>query len=68
MVDKTFLGTNRRAVARRLAFRVRPHRLAVRTPAFHAGNTGSIPVGVTEAQSAQQRALGLFAFDGKTLR
>ena len=25
---------------------VRPHRLAVRTPASHVGNTGSIPVGV----------------------
>jgi hypothetical protein len=24
-----------------------PHRLAVRTPASHVGNTGSIPVGVT---------------------
>src|SRR5947209_9995339 len=25
-----------------------PHRLAVRTPASHVGNTGSIPVGVAE--------------------
>ena len=28
-----------------------PHRPMVRTPAFHAGNTGSIPVGVTKKES-----------------
>jgi DNA polymerase (family X) len=35
----------------------RPHRLAVRTPAFHAGNTGSIPVGVSSTRSTT-RPLG----------
>ena len=35
-----------------------PHRLAVRTPASHVGNTGSIPVGVTTAQVRLGQANG----------
>jgi hypothetical protein len=33
----------------------RPHRLAVRTPASHVGNTGSIPVGVTPSTRICER-------------
>jgi hypothetical protein len=45
-----------------------PHRLAVRTPASHVGNTGSIPVGVAPARapktvlSPSQRSLGSLDF------
>jgi hypothetical protein len=34
----------------------RPHRLAVRTPASHVGNTGSIPVGVTHCPWCETKA------------
>jgi hypothetical protein len=33
----------------RLEILRRSHRLGVRTPDFHSGNTGSIPVGTTKA-------------------
>ena len=35
---------------------LRPHGQAVKTSPFHGGNTGSIPVGVTEKDS-QKRVL-----------
>ena len=35
---------------------IRPHGQAVKTSPFHGGNTGSIPVGVTEKDS-QKRVL-----------
>ena len=37
-------------------FYTRLHGQAVKTPPFHGGNTGSIPVGVTEKDS-QKRVL-----------
>jgi hypothetical protein len=36
----------------------RPHRLAVRTPASHVGNTGSIPVGVASICPRDREDLG----------
>ena len=38
----------------------RPHRLVVRTLAFHAGNTGSIPVGVAKRDKPPLRAVFLY--------
>ena len=35
----------------------RPHRLAVRTPASHVGNTGSIPVGVANISCENHKAI-----------
>ncbi len=46
--------------ARRLNIQ-RPHRLGVRTPPFHGGNTGSIPVGDASVRRPARRA-GLRAF------
>ena len=39
-----------------LSKRPRPHRLAVRTPASHVGNTGSSPVGVTPDFACETRS------------
>ncbi len=46
----------------------RSHRLGVRTPDFHSGNTGSIPVGTTSTNTNKTKTsqitliLGFFAF------
>ena len=40
-----------------------PHRLTVRTPAFHAGNRGSIPRGVTSAEKALSQESAFSARD-----
>ena len=67
MADNVYLRRHAaRAVRQVKKRRLRPRRLAVRTPAFHAGNTGSIPVGVIEAQNASG-VLGLVAFTATTV-
>ncbi len=33
---------------------LRPHRLTVRTPGFHPGNRGSIPLGATKTTSSSE--------------
>ncbi len=38
----------------------RPHRLVVRTPPFHGGNTGSIPVGDAKKKSGRSPGSGRF--------
>ena len=52
----------REFVILRARFSRRPHRSAVRTPGFHPGNTGSIPVGVTILQKQPPLSERLFCF------
>ncbi len=63
----SFLSNSRRVLSLRLFKKGRSVRLTVRTPDFHSGNRGSIPLRTTEGDKSEEILVCRSFFAGKYL-